>query len=138
MISRNEFIYIKNKLQDVEQRILEIEVSSELYKKWDKFNSMSESDKQLLMQKWDKYYEDCRNGYWGKRFFTTKEKFLVGEKIETEDSTQPLHQKPSSLDPLELFIKMEPYFELNRKKRELENQYNEYKDVFETKNNDGL
>lgn len=138
MISRNEFMYVKNKLQDVEQRLMEMEVNSETYKKWDKFNGMSEIEKQLLMQKWDTYYKDCREGYWGQRFFTMKQKFLSGEPMEPEDSTQAMHTKPSSLDPLELLIKMEPYFELKRKKRELQNQYDEYKDVFEAGKEDKL
>lgn len=140
MISRNEFLYTKKKMNDTSNLIFDMEMKSDMYKKYEKFNAMSELEKDALLEKWDEFYKDCREGYYGKMYFSMREHFNNGlideiKRIakEVKESKVPFRVGPTTIDPRDLLLKMEPYFALLSRLKELTATYNEYKDIFEKK-----
>lgn len=142
MISRNEFLYTKIKLDKIKDMIWDNEMKSDIYKKWEKYKSLSESEKAALKEKWDAYYQKCAESPYGILFFGLRKDFMTGTGIkllieqkikEIEDLNIPAVPQPSSMDPEILEIKMGSHFKLLAKKRELETIYEEYKGVYEAK-----
>jgi hypothetical protein len=141
MISRFEFLYIKSRIEKIEKRLFDFETESPLYEEWDKWLHLNKQEQGEVLARWDKYYEECRNSFWGKAFFYLKEKFYQGvnikilvEKIKKEAekrNIQPV-KKPDGLDPFELFYnqKLNTYRTLKSDLAKLKDLYNEFLPVY--------
>lgn len=140
MISRFEFLYIKEKIKKIENILFEYEMKSEVYRAWDRYIHLTAQEKEEIENKWNNYYQNCKNSFWGKAFFYLKEKFfsfvLIKKTIDilrdlaNKRNIKPL-PKPDSIDPFELKTKINSYYRLKSELNGLKKIYEEYSGVYE-------
>lgn len=140
MISRNEFLYTRIKLEELKETMSDIEFKSETYSKWAKWLKLPQDEKDKLENSWNEYYKKCADSPWGRCFFEARSAFKKGiatKKVIEERMSQveetPKIPMPSSIDPALLLIEVRPYFAISSKVRELQKTYDEYKGVYEKK-----
>ena len=142
MISKNEYLYAKKKVEDYKGMMLMYEVKSDIYRKYQTWLSMLPDQQVSLITAWDQYYESCRNGYYGLMFY------LAGEASNQKDlpmlrllisqvaaSKVEYLKAPSSIDPRD-FIRdsgIMAYKEMQRLLVENQKKVGEYAPVYETK-----
>lgn len=145
MISKAEYLYAKKKAGDLKLKLATYETKSKVYAMWKKWLSMSSQEKQALLDKWEAYYEACRKGYYGNRFWQARMHFTNWIKTgnpeekaklqaivqEVKESDVPFIKPPSTIDPRELEHKMQKYFEVIKKQQEYQTLFDEYEDVYE-------
>jgi hypothetical protein len=141
MISRFEFLYIKARIKKIEDKLFEFEATNPLYQEWEKWIHLNKQEQEEILAKWDKYYEECKNSFWGKSFFYLREKFKQGinikgfvERLKEEAkkrNIQPL-KKPEGIDPFELFYseQLNRYKSLKSELAKLKEVYDEYLPVY--------
>ena len=163
MISKFEWLYVKAKIKKLGEQIAHFEAgetlektwdeirqvyieeykpdSKEIYEKWQKWSHMTSNEKATLIHEWNKYYMDCSNSQSGKMFWSLYPRFKKGdwlgikEEVEKykQEEKQPKIKKPSSIDPSELVASMGKYFEAKSELRQLRKTYDEYQDVYRSK-----
>jgi len=148
MLSRYEYLYTKKKAKSLSDKLFEFEngrlwderkkefQSDETYKKYKAYMGMTQGDKEKLDEQWILYYKKCSESEYGKIFWAMKPLFLAGDmagvrelakKSKELQGVKPI-DKPSSIDPNELLMKMNLYFTLV-----LSDLIEEYAEIYEKK-----
>lgn len=141
MISRQEYKYIKSKINRLEQSLLEFEVGSPIWKQLDRFLHLNQQEREELIAEWDRYFDLCRQGYWGKAFFSLKPIFKVGEsetikiaiKLLKENDPKEEINSPTGQDPATLFRELDGYFSAKNNLKKLKEVEDEYQPVYGSK-----
>lgn len=142
MIKKSEYLYLKSQLETLEQKLFEFETTSEVYREWEKWKHLNNQEREELEGKWGKYYEDCKNNFWGKAYHSTAKLFKDGlydvarRKIKAiieweKNHPQKKTPKIDGMDPYELKQKIARYFELKKKVEQLKKTIEEYEPVYE-------
>lgn len=157
MISRYEFLYVKSQIKKI-QESLDILVMGvydkqdpryETYRQyllWKEFNQLPWGRQEEIRAMWAAYYTKCSQSPAGKRFWeaknaglrkdTRKVMDLANEaKLDLELKLTKNIPRPGEFDPDELNRKMHWIRDMQKEKEILVAQYNEYKDVYEKKEN---
>ena len=101
---------------------------------------IEEQDK--IIEKWDIYYQDCKNGQWGKLFWSLYPRFKKGFKIKgyvnrilkkINPENIKLVDKLEGTDPLEISEKIGGYLSLKTKLEQFKRLKEEYAPVYERK-----
>lgn len=147
MISRFEFLYIKERIKKIENILFEYETTNKVYQAWDRWIHLTPQEKEEEQEKWNKYYKECKESFWGKAFFWLRERFysnvLVKKTIEflkqeaERRGVVPI-KKPDGVDPQELVILINPYYRLKGELESLKKTYEEYRGVYERNSDNSL
>lgn len=107
---------LKEYVSDFEER------ESDLIKKWNVYIHLTQSEMSELKSKWAKYYKDCRSTKVYSLFRKQSEAFRLGDKQTVLDIAKEMGrireagefecQKPSSIDPEEMRMRLQPYWKV--------------------------
>lgn len=157
MISRFEFLYLKSQIKKI-QSVLDILILGVYDKKdpryetyrqyllWKEFNELPWGRQSEIRAMWADYYTQCSRSEAGKRFWQAKDAGMVRDTSKVKDLANEAKldielkltkdiPRPGEFDPDELNRKMRWVTDLQEEKERLVAQYNEYKDVYEKKEN---
>lgn len=138
MISRNEYKYIKAKIDQIQQTLFEFKVSP-MYLAWENYIHLTKQEKELQLASWRDYYATCRESFWGQAFTKLRELFPYGDvKSEIEELKEKGKdvkeiEKPDGVDPEYLLYKMGGYYVLKSKLEQLQKLQEEFASVYATK-----
>lgn len=147
MISRNEYLYVRNRVANLTMRLTEFEVRSEIYQMFRKWEVMTQEEKDRLIKVWDDYYKQCREGFYGQQYkeaaycskmYTKTHSGEWKERLDNivrdvTESKEPFLKKPSSIDPRDFPSRLYGYYAMVRQLREYKDIVQEYAPVYEPK-----
>lgn len=112
--SDQKYTRLKKYLSDFKER------ESDLLKKWNVYQNLTQSQINELKAKWDKYYDDCRKTKVYELFRKQSEAFKINDLTTLKEISEEMtrirennefeYQKPSSIDPDEMRMRLQPYW----------------------------
>ncbi len=149
MISRNEYFYLKARLQKKEFAIAEFELKDPLYTQWIDLKNVGHDEYEKRVLVWNTYYKNVRNSPIGLLLKETASLFKIGtgqrlteetrkrirecvdKSEEAKNETNRLVAKPPYEDPLYIKYKIQGYLMAVSDAKDIKKTLDDHKDVYD-------
>jgi len=141
-MNKSEYLETKLKRDQLHSKILDFEGGfkpfdeEQLFMKWKRWNALSPTDRDQLKKGWDAYYKTCHDSFYGQKMRGAAEAKNDPAAIavivaEVKSKPFPFTTKPSSIDPEELEMKMQSYWNAKNRLEKLNELVGTYESVYE-------
>lgn len=155
MISKNEYFYLKSRLQKKEFAIAEFELKHPLYSQWVELKNVGRDEVSKRIKVWNTYYENIRHSTVGLLLKEVASLTKVGiggimpnetrieirecvaKSEEAKNQTNKMLQRPPYEDPLYIQYKISGYLQAVNDVAEIKRMAEEYKEVYEKEKTTG-